>query len=419
MAYCGQVDCDKFVDKELELGSELAPLELWSSQTLDSISRALYYFYKSPHQETVNADYKKASDSFEYVFVDVNGKVSETQKVIIFYRKPRRRIVTLEYSTSQVQRWENFNRQQETIIPVQVADSNLFVVDILNTDSYRRHGERVPYRLFQYREEGERIVPGDRVGVSLRSGLQANWITNVNNTIVLVPTIESRVQLYRFRARLYPKKTKAASQGDDIADITDYEEVRVVVQRSDNTVPKWDEDNIVKFNVFVDERTDLILTVTDQEDDLISFVIGEAPTMGTLEAETTRFGVTTTKILKTGSRINIPKGSALRSELALQYSTRGSNSWTEYPVRDYFTVYADDGGGVLSAPIRVDISIVGDKTSRNSQPLQFFARTGNLKMYILVLVILVLGMASYFLRRHYSQQRRSYGGVPTVDVEMS
>lgn len=417
MAYCGQVACDQYAGKELVVGSEQTPLELWSAQTLDSLQSALYYFYKSPHPEGVPNDYKKVSDSFEYVFVDKNGKESEVQKVIIYFRKPRRRIVTLEYSSDQVQRWENFNRQQETIIPVQVADPALFAVEILNTDMYRRHGEKVPYRLLQYREEGNRIVPGNRLPMTLRSGLTANWILNPNNTIVLIPTIESRVQRYQFRARLYPKKTKGAVEGDDIADITDYEEVRVIVQRSDNTVPRWDPTNEVKYNVFVDERIEFMLAATDDEDDLLSFVIGEAPTKGTLEAETTLFGVTTTKTLKAGSRVIIPKGSALRSEVVLQYSSRGSNSWTDYPVRDYFTVYADDGGGVLSAPLRIDISIVGDRTARNSQPLQFIVHTGNIKLYAVGLFIVLLGMIAYFLRRHYA--RRAYGGVPTVDVEMS
>ena len=404
------------MDAELTAGSEASALQLWSEATLDSLDGALFYFYQSPMQDMVGLDYKAVSDTFEYVFVDAEGRDSPPQTVRVWFRKPRRRIVSIEYDMSLVKRWEGFSHQEETIIPVQVADPKTTAVQILDPDPYRRHGERVPFRVFQHRLDGERVVPGDRLAPSVRGGLQGNWVQSNNNSVVLIPTINSRVQVFKFRARLYQRTATAHKAGDiatDLASASNYEEVRVIVRRKGNTVPIWDDTNVIKYNVFVDERIRILLTATDAEDDLVSFVITEVPRYGTLESETVRFGVSTLKTLKAGARVVIPKGSSLRSELSVLYSSRGSAAW-QYPMRDTFVVHADDGGGTLSAPITVTVDIVGDQSERYAQSSQFVVKTGNITIYVVALVVVCLGVASYFLRRHYADAgARGYGGVPT------
>ena len=399
--YCRRHKCEKYLGEQLVEGSTVEQVRLWSRTDLENSTKRLFVFYKSP--QTVES-LQTSTDSFDYAFVGKDGTRGKvTQHVEIHFKKAKKRVVEVTYKADSTKRWTTYSEQPETLIKCQVSNLTSQVVAVEEFDMFRRHNKKVDFRLFQFREEGNRLVlAGDRLAKSNKYGLDAQWLL-FNNSVVLIPGARSRQQVFKFRARIYNLTATGA------IDPNVYEVVRVLVRR-ENSVPVWvTTPNEAKKELFVGETVPISIQAYDADDDLLAFRISQGVSHGVLRYQETRFGATTSSIVKTGAVLRIPKGSPFRAEATLFYTAVPAEGAT-YPLEDYCTVYADDGGGVLSERLMVNITQVSDVLEKHTQGVIIMVPTniavigGAVALGALLLLIVVL-------RRRSS--RAKYMGLPT------
>jgi hypothetical protein len=405
VTYCRRHKCEKYLGELLTEGATVEQVRLWSRVNLDNSNWRLFVFYKSP---PAVESLQTTTDSFEYSFVGKDGsKSTMTQRVVINFKKAKKRVIEVTYKIDSTKRWTTYSEQPETLIKCVVSNTTNQVVAIEEFDMFRRHNKKVDFRLFQFREEGNRLVlAGDRLEKTNKFGLDAQWL-HFGNSVVLIPGARSRQQVFQFRARIY---NLTATGG---IDQNKYEVVRVVVRR-ENNVPVWvSTPNDVRQELFVGETKPITIQAYDADDDLISFRISQGVTHGILRFQETRFGATTSTIVKSGAVLRIPKGSPFRAQATLFYTAVASPDAT-YPLEDYFSVFADDGGGVLSERLIVNITQVSDITEKHAQGVILLVPL-NIAVYGGAAALAALVIACVMMKRRAS--RAMYLGLPTSEMQ--
>lgn len=404
LTYCRRHDCTKLLDGEVQTGDVVDIQTLFEGDSLRSDTR-IWLFYQSPKSVP---NFQNVKDTFSYVFVDKNGGQSTPQRVELYYRKALKRVIDIRYALADVRRNQNFDHQAETIIPCVLSNASNQRVMIPQFDKYRRHEQKEEFRLFQYRKDGNRIYNGERLTNSSVGGVVGQWL-EYENTVILIPSARARKQRFQFRAIIYNVTN------DGQLDASTREEVRVVVTR-ENSVPLWMYEQITgrgSVDAYVGSMATIDLAAYDDDDDLLSFRVGEGVKLGSLFYEKESFGLRTLEQLKSGSIVRIPKGSIHRSDVRLQYLTNGAPSWT-FPLYDNFTMYADDGGGILSDVLMFNITIVGDQSGR-AVVKSYEVSLGFVGVAAFVAIAMVVVMIVLIRRR---MNRRRYMAVPQ-DVELN
>jgi hypothetical protein len=405
LQYCRRHQCSKYLDQKFEVGTEVRPVELASRVDTSSTGSRLLFFYKSePGTLSPNL-----VDTIEYVFRNAAGEESDLQRIVISFKKAKKRVIEVRYKAADITRWTNFNHQQELLIRCRISNSTQQAVLVPPFDYFRRHNKKVDFRLFQYRREGERMAKGDRVDgnpkSTTRDGVSGQWL-QYENTLLLVPGARNRDQSFSFRAVIY----NLTSDNHLMPETAETVRVRVI---RDNHVPVWLYNQMSTYlEVYAgDDPLSIRLKAYDADGDLLSFRIADAPKRGVLKEQRFRFGTSTARVIKKGSRIRIPKGSKLRDEVTVSYQTHGDPRW-EYPVQDFFSVYADDGGGVLSEKLFVNITILGDKVQHASAGVVMVVNTSGIAA-ALAIVCVLCGTLIIVLRR---RSRQRYLTVPQSEM---
>jgi len=404
--YCVRHDCQPYLDTRLDSGSKLKKVTLTDESTLDQQNR-FWIFYQAPG----SLQPLSVKDSFEYYFVNANGERSETQRVDVSFRKRKKRIITCVYKSQPPNVDSDFDKQTETYIKCVLSNATAAqqAVMIPEFDKYRRHGAQVPFRLFQFRDDGNRVIAGERLSNSTYGDVVGMWLDR-ENTVIVVPTARTRQQVFQFRAVIFNK----TSSGDLIKSTR--EEVRVVVKR-ENTVPEWDREfttgrGTVSGNA--GEVLDIDVYATDADGDLLQFRLAETVKKGTLWFEDLRFGVNSLSVVKRGAILRPAKGSIYRSSVRLHYKADAGKGWS-FPQQDTFTLYADDGGGVLSDPLTFNITLVGDVGEHRSN--QATSTSSSFATIAAVLVVAVVGLLFLIAAIFRRKSRQRYMSVPQ-DIEM-
>ena len=396
--YCKRYDCRRFLGDLLQVDSEILPVRLWDTVSMNS-SKRLWVFYESPKTSDV-------PDEFSFEFVGPDGERSSVQQMQILFRKAKRRIIEIRYKLNNVKRNPNFAFQEETRIKCTITSEPNQVVMIQPFDTFRRHGEIANFRLFQYRKDGNTVLTGDRLTVTNKENVWGMWVEK-ENTVVLVPAARSRQVRYQFRARIY----NTSDDGSLIKSA--YEDVRVKVVR-ENTVPTWDYDQIEgrgNIKVTVGEMKTIRVSALDLDDDLLSFIIARGVQRGKLYYEEYRFGLPRMMLIKSGSRIRIPKGSLYRSDATLKYITNGDPNWN-YPQQDNFALWADNDGGVLSEKLIVNITIVADGAPRYGSAATVTFSVTAITVILCAVVILLVALIAYVRQR----SRRVYLSLSATEM---
>lgn len=410
LSYCRRRDCEQYKGERIDEGSTVQQMALWSQTSLESNTR-IWVLYESP--KWTDPSLAKQTDSYEFYFTNKNGDKSETQQVVISFRKALKRVISIRYSLAQVTRNLNFDHQQETLVKCVLSNYSNQAVMIPEFDKYRRHGAQVNFRLFQYRQDGNRLINGARLVNTTRDDVTGWWLDN-ENSLVLIPGARARQQIFQFRARIYNVSAAGTLMKDTM------EEVRVVVTR-DNTVPEWNFEYITgqgNTEVLIGELKEIQISAFDADDDLLSFRVADGVKRGALYYEETRFGLVTMSMVKTGAVLRIPKGAVTRSDARMHYKAIATPGM-KFPAYDNFTLYADDGGGVLSERLMFNITIVGDITTHasvNTTPGKASVSLISIVIALLAALSGVLIMVVMIVRKRKRTQR--YLSVPQ-ETEMS
>lgn len=401
-SYCTRHNCEEYLGDRIDEGTKIEKLTLTDDLgTLDSDTR-FWVFYRAPKNLPLNV-----VDEFEYRFYNDKGEMSELQRVSISFRKRLKRIIVCRYKSTV--RNQNFDHQQETYIKCVLSNTTNQAVMIPEFDKYRRHGAQVPFRMFQYRLDGNRVIAGERLKNTTNSGIVGQWLDS-ENTVVVVPAARARQQRFQFRAHIY----NTSADTKELIKST-LEEVRVQVVR-DNSVPEWNWEYITgrgSVEAGVGDLIDIDVSAYDADDDLLQFRLASGVTKGALYFDENRFGLKTMTLVKTGSVIRIPKGSVYRSDITMHYKTDGNPKW-KVPFTDSFTLYADDGGGVLSDPLVFNITVTQDTTVRKSANTHMSVSYGTVVLALLCACAALILILAAVLRR---RSRQRYMVVPQ-DVEM-
>jgi hypothetical protein len=244
----------------------------------------------------------------------------------------------------------NFSTTDEVRVPLKFSDAN-HAVEVANFDERRRHFVVAPFKLFQLLSmDGDRPKLGDRLAPSLMYGQTKNWLLN-NNSAVLVPTTRSRSKVFKFRVRIHELADASTLAGKAP------EEYRVYV-RQNNTVPTWDftvTNPTVMTSVGTLER--IPIGLKDNENDLLTFRLLTAPRYGTLMFEYISLGTSAYQTLRTGMTFRPKRGALFQQQALLRYQCEGVPDDVPYPVKDSFTLAADDGSGIYSVPLTFDITV--------------------------------------------------------------
>jgi hypothetical protein len=182
----------------------------------------------------------------------------------------------------------------------------------------------------------------------------------------------------------------------------------------ENTVPTWDYDQIEgrgNIKVTVGEMKTIRVSALDLDDDLLSFIIARGVQRGKLYYEEYRFGLPRMMLIKSGSRIRIPKGSLYRSDATLKYITNGDPNWN-YPQQDNFALWADNDGGVLSEKLIVNITIVADGAPRYGSAATVTFSVTAITVILCAVVILLVALIAYVRQR----SRRVYLSLSATEM---
>ena len=348
--YCRRHKCEKYLGEQLVEGSTVEQVRLWSRTDLENSTKRLFVFYKSP--QTVES-LQTSTDSFDYAFVGKDGTRGKvTQHVEIHFKKAKKRVVEVTYKADSTKRWTTYSEQPETLIKCQVSNLTSQVVAVEEFDMFRRHNKKVDFRLFQFREEGNRLVlAGDRLAKSNKYGLDAQWLL-FNNSVVLIPGARSRQQVFKFRARIYNLTATGA------IDPNVYEVVRVIVRPTSLEVLAWNLDvSDVNVTLGAGSSRDIQLFADDPQGEALTFRIFRGPRFGVVLSVETRFNETHAEALDTGSVIRHPLGSIYASQVQLRYLAGAHAEW-RYPLEDNFAIFARNEVGIVSDLLVVNITVL-------------------------------------------------------------
>ncbi|CUG93938.1 membrane-associated protein, putative [Bodo saltans] len=404
-SYCVRRNCEDYRGAAVNSGDTVVRKELWAEEGLTTSTR-FWILYKAPASLPEGTTLNTFTDTFEYHFFNDAGQMSEVQRVTISFRKAIKRVVECRYTVNDLRNL-NFDRQQQTFIKCVLSNATNQAVMIPEFDKYRRHGAEVNFRMFQFRQDGNRIYTGDRLANTSRDNVVGMWLDK-QNTVLVVPSARARTINFQFRAMIYNLTSSGV-----LAPLPELVRVRVI---RDNTPPFWNYDYITgggALEVPTGVTQTIDVTAEDLEDDLLQFRLAQGVSKGVLYFEDLRFGVGTLTIVKTGSVMRVPKGAISRQTARFYYKVDSREGWT-YPQYDNFTLYADDGGGVLSPALVYNITITSDANAHMSRGTSFTVSYSTVVFALLTVVAVLLITLAAVLRR---RGKNKYMSLPT-DTEM-
>uniref|UniRef100_A0A7S1LQN4 Uncharacterized protein n=1 Tax=Neobodo designis TaxID=312471 RepID=A0A7S1LQN4_NEODS len=313
----------------------------------------------------------------------------------------------------------NFNMSEGTDLQVPLVfgdrDHNLpaakYAVRVRSFNGGWRHNSRPAFKLLQVASvDGDRYIGGEPVGYTTRDGVKGKFI-KFNNTLLLVPTARARTKVFRFRVTVYPL--------DDAGNIPNEGALRTtyrVIVRQRNHVPRWEiggvEGTPTDVRTAVGTPVTIPLSLTDDDDDALSFRLLKGPKYGVLRYPRITLGVSTFKTLREGMIFRIRKGSALRQQAFVVYTSGPGATSDAYPLKDEIVIVADDGSGVMSAPLTVHVHVEASEQAMANRAAAHATPSATTAIVGIVLFLLaIVGGTVAVVRRHRFRVYQALAGA--------
>lgn len=433
--YCQRYDCSKYTGKRLQVGDEVRPVRYGGNidEGVEPGRPRMFVLFRAPLPKLSLADeslYKVAwnkPDTFEYQFQNSIGTRGITQRVEVYLTRGRLPTITVNYAKKDAWDWTDYNSQRLKAIRVRIVNETELgrkEVMVLKQDLFRRHGRLARFQLFDFGEDGDRIVPVKELKPFVRNNIEGMWVDPQKGAVALIPTINSREQRFTFRVRIFTKNDDGSFNPDQ------FEDFRVNVVRQ-NVVPEWDTRMSDKeVSTFTDTVATINLVASDLDGDTLQFKVIRAPKYGVLSYAAMQFLATKEQPVREGALIALPRGSAhtgTTGDVTLQLIYRSYGRVDlQYPVNDTFAVVADDGSGVNSEPWTVKVQVFKNAnfgkaavmTGANSSTGQSATVAAIVAMLIagVVLVIIVRRRAA---KARYMQLPRAGGEAEMGPVKVT
>eukprot|EP01062_Namystynia_karyoxenos_P059782 TRINITY_DN51200_c0_g1_i1.p1 TRINITY_DN51200_c0_g1~~TRINITY_DN51200_c0_g1_i1.p1 ORF type:complete len:1233 (+),score=401.44 TRINITY_DN51200_c0_g1_i1:78-3701(+) len=362
-AYCQRWNCGSYRDRRLAAGSEVEAITLRPRPRFTNSYAPrpdLWVLYQTVGQPPCDLQPQQLpcqakvgeTDSFRFRF-SAQGRDSEEEELLMHIAPAQLRKVTVTYEGRQYR-----DSDGEQLIVCQLhnnTNTDQVQVRILDSEEdLRLHHQVRPFFLFQYESRGYEPMKGAKIdsrSLEARHGVQGMWV-NRNNTVILVPRANLNQKVHRFRAGIWVKQADGKTW-------TETEVIQVSVRRlnSPPTAQKVDEP----ITALVGRRAPVRLSGMDPDLDYLTFIIIEPPRLGVLQRDTRQMRRARTGLyytLRKGSRVQVPPHAALPGQIDLYYVPRRALGG-KFPMTDSFRFAVDDGSGVVSAPVTVEVEITG------------------------------------------------------------